>query len=285
MNQKLPLVFFPKSFRSLNVEQLIALAHKVGFEGYDICCRAGFAVNPDNVRTALPKAVKEFARAGLVAPMVTGEGSLLEPSDSTAEPILAAMQEAGVGLLKLGYFHINSATEDYWEKVDAIRRTFAGWAKLGEGFGVKICYHTHSGPTSMGMNAAAVMHLVNGLDPRWIGVYLDPGHLLMDGEHPAIAVNMVKRYLAIVGLKDMRKEQNPVGYGYRMMLCKTGRGQVDWPAFFGALRQVAFTGPLSVHCEYNRNYPPHPSGEHPDYVPSLADEVRFYRQWRDAGKP
>lgn len=280
MPRKLPLVFFSKHFQSLALDALVEKAHQLGFEGYDLCCRAGYVVNPDNVRTALPKAAKQIRSAGLVLPMLTAGGNLLEPTDPTAEPILAAMQEAGVGLLKLGYFTIDNARENYWEKVSYVRRQFDGWARLGEKFGVKICYHTHSHPTFMGLNAAAVMHLVQGFDPRWIGVYLDPGHLSIDGEHPDIAVNMVQRHLAVVGLKDMRKESNPIGHGWRVMICRAGLGIVDWPNFFENLRRIHFEGPLSIHAEYNRNYPQNAQGEI-QYVASLAAEFQFFKRLRD----
>jgi sugar phosphate isomerase/epimerase len=277
---RMPLVCFSKHFQRLTVDDLVEKAAQLGFEGYDLCCRPGYAINPDNVRPALPKAVRQFRKAGLVVPIVTGSGDLLEPTDRTAEPILAAMHESDIALLKLGYFRIHNATEDYWEKVAYIRRQFEGWAKLGEKFGVKICYHTHSHPAHMGLNAAAVMHLVQGFDPRWIGVYLDPGHLLIDGEHPDIAFNMVKRYLAIVALKDARKESNPIGGGYRQTLCRAGLGSVDWANVFENLRRVKFDGPLSVHAEYNRHYPHTAQGE-AEYVASLKDEFAFFKRLRD----
>ncbi|MCC7519518.1 MAG: sugar phosphate isomerase/epimerase [Verrucomicrobiae bacterium] len=284
--RKHPLIYFHKSLRVSGIAGMIEAAHKLGFEGYDLCCRAGFPVHPGNIRAALPEAVKQFQREGLVVPMLTGEGGFVEPTHPTAEPILGAMQAAGIGLIKLGYFHFNPQ-EDYWDKVSVIRRHFDGWARLGEKYGVRVCYHTHSGP-HMGINAAAVMHLVNGCDPRWIGVYLDPGHQVIDGELPDMAIHMTRRYLAIVGLKDMRKEQNPVGPGHRSVIVRAGLGMVDWVGVFTALARVKFEGPLTVHGEFGRNFPPHPQGEHPDFLPALAEEVRFYRRLRDtylAGAP
>jgi len=280
--QRLPLVFFTKHFATMTVGEWIEKAHRLGFEGFDVACRPGHTIHPDNVRAALPKAAKQFRDAGLVLPMLTGAGDLLEPTDRTAEPILAAMQESGIGLLKLGYFSIDNATQDYWERVDYARRQLEGWARLGEKFRVRICYHTHSQPMWLGLNAAAIMHLVNGFDPRWIGVYLDPGHLIIDGEHPDIAVNMVKRHLAAVGLKDMRKEPNPIGPGCRMIITRAGLGFVDWPNFFANLRRVGFEGPLSVHAEYNRNYPQNAKGE-AEYVASLAEEFAFFKRMRGDG--
>jgi sugar phosphate isomerase/epimerase len=277
---KAPVVFFTKHSPARSVEELARQASAIGCEGYDLCCRAGHPVHPGNVRAALPEAARQLREAGLVVPMLTGEGGLLEPTDPTAEPILAAMQESQVGLLKLGYFSIHNAKEDYWEKVGYIRRQLDGWARLGEKFGVRVCYHTHSDPSMMGLNAAAVMHLVHDFDPRWIGVYLDPGHLLIDGEHLDIAFNMVKRHLAIIGLKDARKDRNPVGPGYRQTLCRAGFGDVDWGNLVANLRRVDFTGPLSVHAEYERSYPPG-RGTEALFPASLAEEFRFFRRLRD----
>src|SRR5262245_28264000 len=153
MPARSPLIFFCKYFRDYSIEQLIELAQRSGFEGFDIPCRPGMTVSPQNVATLLPRAVKQMAAAGLVVPMLTGAGNLLEPSDPTALPILRAMQESGIGLLKLGYYSINNETEDYWQKVDYIRKQFDGWAALGEKHRVKVCYHTHSQAHIMGLSA------------------------------------------------------------------------------------------------------------------------------------
>src|SRR5690349_18383188 len=108
---KAPLVHFTKHFQGRSIDDMIREAPALGCEGYDLCCRAGHAVSPDKVRTALPKAARQLREAGLVVPMLTGDGGLLEPTDLTAEPILAAMQESAIGLLKLGYFTIDNAKE------------------------------------------------------------------------------------------------------------------------------------------------------------------------------
>ena len=89
---KMPLVLFTKLLHKLTIEELIQLAHRSGIEGYDLCCRPRHLVNPDNVTTALPKAAKQLRSAGLVLPMLTSVGDLLEPTHPTAEPILGAMQ-------------------------------------------------------------------------------------------------------------------------------------------------------------------------------------------------
>jgi len=278
---KCPLIYFTKHLGNLTAEQMIEKAQQFRCDGFDLACRSGQTVTPENVSSTLPKLVKQLHSAGLVVPMITGNGNLLEPTDPTAEPILGAMQEAGVTLLKMGYFPINNKTEDYWEKVAYARNQLEGWARLGERYGVRICYHTHSGGDSMGINAAAVMHLLHGFDPRWVGAYLDAGHQLLDGEHPDIAFNMVKRYLAIVAVKDARKEPDNVNAGYKYTFCRAGRGDVDWQNYFENLRLVNFQGPISVHGLYERYMASFLKGDKSQYFASLHSEFDFFRRYRD----
>jgi len=265
------LILFSKFLNDHDAEGLVERGHQIGIDGYDLCVRPDHPVNPENVGEALPEVVHKLNSGGLSVPMVTGNFDLLYPDDSTAEPILSAMDEADVRLVKLGYFKFDPHGEDYWEKVSEIRAALEGWQKLGEKYGVKICYHTHSG-LNMGLNCAALMHLLRGFDPRYIGAYVDTGHMVADGEPFPFGLAMVCRYLAIVALKDYfvnlkggngdeRVKREP-----RM----AGEGMVDWPEVFGELERVGFDGPLSVHAEYEK-----PSRE--DYLASLKDEVAYFR--------
>jgi len=175
------LVVFSKMFRDKSVPELIELAHAHGFEGYDLCVRPGYPVNPENAHKELVAAVRAMKREGLSIPMVTGNFDLLTPDHPTAEPILSAMDQADVRLIKLGYFEIDPHEQDYWQLVGQIRAALEGWQDLGRKYGVRVCYHTHSG-NLMGLNCAALMHLLEGFDPRYIGAYVDPGHMVVNGE-------------------------------------------------------------------------------------------------------
>ena len=175
------LVMFTKSVKDKSVDELITLAHDMGLEGYDLCVRPEYPINPDNAGAELTKAVRTLNGDGLAVPMVTGNFDLLLPDHPTAEPILGAMDAADVRLIKLGYFDFDPLKQDYWQEVDRIRTAFEGWAKLGEKHNVKICYHTHCGPL-MVRNAGMMAHLVQGFDPRHIGTYMDPSHLVVEGE-------------------------------------------------------------------------------------------------------
>ncbi|HUW30706.1 MAG TPA: sugar phosphate isomerase/epimerase family protein [Planctomycetota bacterium] len=246
------IIMFSKAFREKTVDELIRLAQSYGMEGFDLCVRPEYPINPDNAASALPDAVKRLNAAELAVPMVTGNFDLLEPSHPTARPILAAMDRAGVRLLKLGYFQFDPRKQDYWQEVDRIRRLLDGWQKLSREHNVKVCYHTHS-RRCMGLNCGLLMHLLGGFDPQCIGAYIDPAHMVVEGEEFPVGVAIVLQYLSIIGLKDVllrRVEVNGHGSVAEQWV-PAGEGMVDWTGVFDELARVGFDGPLSVHCEYS----------------------------------
>ena len=200
------LIVFSKMLQEKSVAELIDLAQRHGYDGYDLAVRPGHPVNPDNAATALPQAQTQMEQAGLQIGMVTGNFDLLTADHPLAEPLLAAMDSANVRLLKLGYFRFEPQTMDYWEQVDNVRRAFAAWEKLASIYNVKICYHTHS-HYCMGLNAAALMHLLRDFDPAYLGAYLDPGHFAVDGEPFDFGLAMAREHLSILSVKDVLIER------------------------------------------------------------------------------
>lgn len=247
------VIFFTKLFRKYSVLQLAGLARRFGLDGLDLCVRPGYPVEPANVTETLPQAAADLSQDGLRIPMVTGSLDLILPDDPTAKPILRAMDQAGIRLLKLGYFFWDPFQQDYWTEVDRVRRALDGWQALGRTYGVKVCCHTHS-LRCMGMNAASLMHLINGFDPQWIGAFIDPVHFVIEGEEFAVGANVTRQYLAIASIKDVLLTRGEAeGHSivqYEVVPC--GTGMVDFDNMFRALRHFEFKGPLTVHCEFEQ---------------------------------
>ena len=264
------LILFSKLFKDMQVDELITLAHDVRVDGFDLCVRPGYPINPDNAGVKLVEAVKSFRQAGLDVPMVTGNFDLLLPDHPTAEPILSAMDQADVRLIKLGYFIFDPITQDYWKEVDHIRQAFEHWTRLAQRYNVRICYHTHCN-RCMGLNAGTLAHLLRGFDPQYIGAYLDPCHLAIEGEEFAYALAIMKDYLSIMGLKEIlitRAECKDHGIKATHMV-PAGEGLVDWTTVFADLARVHFQGPMSVHCEFET--------AEEDFIPAVKREVAFFR--------
>lgn len=272
------IIVFSKTLASQSVPELIEIAQRYDFDGYDLCIRSGHPVDPKNVGETLVPTVHAMRQAGLEIPMVTSEITLTSPNDPTAGPILAAMDAADVRLIKLGYTFFDPYREDYWSLVNQMRRDNEQWQALAQRYNVKICYHTHN-ERVMGINGAALCHLINGFDPQYIGAYLDPTHLVLEGEEFAVALAMVRSYLSIVAGKDVikfRVEKNKHGsYGYKGV--PAGEGFVDWTAVFSDLRRVGYEGPLSVACEWHL-------GPERSFFDVLRQEIQFFKRHRDAAE-
>jgi sugar phosphate isomerase/epimerase len=135
--------------------------------------------------------------------------------------------------------------------VEVARRALAGFARVGERYGVQTVYQVHSGPV-LGSNCAGLMHLLHGLDPRWVGAYPDLGHMVLDGEDYPMGLAMVQEYLSIVAVKDAYHAPQPAGSEppFLPRFVPLGRGAVNWRRALGALKALGFDGAFSVHTEY-----------------------------------
>ncbi len=269
------VIVFSKMLSEKSIGELIELGHSHDLDGYDLCIRPGHPVTPENVRDTLVPAVRALNDAGLCVPMATADITLTSPDDPTAEPILAALDTANVRLLKLGYTFFDPVRQRYWDEVDRIRRDNERWAILAQRYDVKVCYHTHN-ERVIGLNAAALCHLINGFDPQYIGAYLDPTHLILEGEEFAFGLAMIQDYLSIVAGKDVLKvrvdKADHGAYSYHGV--PAGKGMVDWTAVFADLKRIGYDGPLSVHCEW------HDAGT--QFFDILRREIAFFKRHREA---
>jgi len=242
------IIFFTKFLAGLSAEEIAGAAKKLGFDGLDLAIRGGHAVNPANAKDELPKAMEVWKRAGLSVPLATLETGAVDPDAPEIEPIFAACGEAGIPSIKLGYWHW-SADLHYWDAVDDIRRSLARFARLGERYGVCSLVHTHSG-RCYGCNSSGAMHFARGFDPRYVGVYLDFAHLALCGEPLPMALDIVKGYLKMIGVKNARHLLGENGK-WTTDWCLLSEGLVDWPAAIGLLKELDYDVPLTVHGEYS----------------------------------
>jgi len=242
-------VMFTKLLKDLDTGRLADTIQDLGFDGFDLAVRPGYPVNPENVATALPKAAKEWADRGLTIGLVTTNFDFLDPTKPEVEPLLAACAQVGCRRIKLGYWVHQG--EPYWEGVDKIRTALAGFEKLCRKHDVCVAVHTHSGPY-YGSNCAGAMHLVRDFDPRCIGVYIDPGHLAIDGEDLSLGISMVREHLVLVASKSpawFRTEKDGA-VKWEHHLVPLREGLVDWLEVLKLLKSVDYAGPISLHSEY-----------------------------------
>lgn len=245
----LKLIVFTKYLKGLDIERLIEVIKFVDGEGADLCVRPGYLVEPENCSENLPEIVKNFKDAGLSIPLITTPVDFVEPDSPITEKLFSTCGEIGIKLIKLGYWFMG---KDYWETVGKIRKIIEKFVKLSEKYNVKVLIHTHSGET-MSINSASTMNLIKGFDPRYIGVFLDPGHLSLVGEPLPMALNIVGEYLSAVAVKDFVRERVISGgkRTWEKRVVPLGEGFADWHTLIRLLLEMKFSGPVSIHSEYS----------------------------------
>ena len=243
------IVLNSKFFAELSPAALGEKVASLGYDGVDLCVRAGHPVDLGNVEHALPTAVATLRAAGLSCPLATAPVTFNDAQSPQTERLYAACAEAGVPRIKIGYWYYTEG-EDYWTVLERAKEGLAGLARLSARYGVKTCCHTHSGPC-LGSNCAGLMQLIGDFAPQEVGAYPDFGHMALDGEDQAMGLAMVKDHLSIVAAKDAthvkRSGEPPRG----PIFTHVGAGSVDWHRALGLLAGLDFSGPLVVHTEYS----------------------------------
>ncbi len=108
--------------------------------------------------------------------------------------------------------------------------------------GVALGYHNHMG--SLGEGPDEVDRLMGATDPRYVKLELDVAHYTQGGGDPAKAIRAYHDRLLFLHIKDVESlapsADIPASKAYRFV--ELGRGRVDLPAIFAALKEVRFRG-------------------------------------------
>jgi L-ribulose-5-phosphate 3-epimerase len=263
------LCLFSKHLPKLNYTELAQTVKQIGFDGIDLTVRAQGHVLPERVAQDLPRALETIRGAGLAVPMITTE--LTSPSDPAARPTLETAGKLSVPLFKLGYRRYD-AGESIESRLADVRRDVGGLIALGKEHGIAAGFHNHSG-NNVGAVVWDIRAIIAEMDPRWIGYYFDPCHATVEGGEGGwqIDLRMALARVKMVAIKDFYWEKR--GGKWEIRWCPLGEGMVRWPQFFSLLAGARFTGPISLHVEY----------EPADMAGAITRDFAFLRKQVDAG--
>ena len=88
---------------------------------------------------------------------------------------------------------------------------------------------------------------LGNFDSKYLAVNMDPSHLVLYGNDPALAVRRLGSKIKHVHVKDVVGKPGTIWQDF--MFPMLGEGMVDWKAFFEALCDVGYDGFLSVEFE------------------------------------
>ena len=115
-------------------------------------------------------------------------------------------------------------------------------AKRTVDLGVPLGYHNHM--NSLGEAPHEVDRIMDASDPRYVKFELDIAHYQQGGGDPAQAIRKYGERLLFLHIKDLESpvpgRTGDAGRSYRFV--ELGRGKVDLPAVFAALKEIKFRG-------------------------------------------
>ncbi|MBJ6360984.1 sugar phosphate isomerase/epimerase family protein [Paenibacillus sp. GCM10012307] len=116
------------------------------------------------------------------------------------EKVLQAAQYLGASIIRLGVPGYNR-TESFGSLFQKERDYLKEAESLCKQYGVKGVIETHHATISP--SASSAYRLVEGLDPKWIGVLYDPGNMVHEGfENYRMGMELLGPYLAHVHIKN-----------------------------------------------------------------------------------
>lgn len=258
------LCIFSKHMAQFDWEGVGKTAKQIGFDGVDLTARPKGHVLPERVAEDLPKAVDMIRKHGLSVPMITTD--LTSATNPAARPTLSTAAKLRIPFYKVGYWRYKPGVSGL-ETVAACKELAAGLIAIGKEYGIVTGIHNHSGD-SVGCAVWDIREILAGTDPRWAGYYFDPGHSFVEGGLHGwrLSLEIALARMKMAAIKDFVWEKK--NGKWRVQWCPLGQGMVDWPAVFGAFAKSGYTGPLSLHLEY----------ETKDELDAIASDLAFMRK-------
>jgi sugar phosphate isomerase/epimerase len=212
------------SLRGYPVDVALKHAHDLGFEVVEMY-PGQFPIKSDDDQIAAMK--KTFAELNLKC---LGHGVNRFTADAEANRrIFEFAKKAGIRNLT----------------ADPDPAAFDNLDKLVEEFDIRIAIHNH-GPSHRYNKVTDVLNAVRDHHTN-IGACADLGHYIRSGEDPVEVIRSLKGRLYGVHLKDFAEQQE------KTKGVILGKGHLDVPAVFRALRQVEFPADGSLSLEYEEN--------------------------------
>jgi len=267
----LPIIcLFSKPLIKIHYADLGGVLRDLGFAGCDLTVRPGGHVEPALAPADLYRAIEAIRAESVEVPMITT--AFVSASDPTLPSVLAICGAARmkVPYFKLGYWQYGPK-DDVMARIAQVRQDAAGLAAQARAYGMVAGFHNHSG-NYVGESVWDTRAVIDDLDPQWIGYYFDPLHATVEGGDAGwnIAMRMAMPRIKMVALKDFYWEKTNGKWAVRV--CPMGEGMVDWPRVFGMLAAANYTGPLSIHIEY----------EPADVLTAATRDLAFVKKQVDA---
>ncbi len=242
-----PVCAFTKCLQFLDFDQIAAVLARLGFDGADITVRPDGQIEPKNVKTELPKAVKTLQKAGLALPMMVS--AVTDAEDPVSAETLKTAADSGIRAYRMGWLAYDFK-KSIQQNLDGFRKSCEGLAKLNEKLGIHGGYQNHSG-LHVGAPVWDLYDLLKEVDPKYLGVQYDIRHAVTEGGYSwMLGMKRVEPWIRTICIKDFVWGKDPQGV-WRHRNVPLGEGMVPFDEFLKEYAALKVEAPISVHFEYD----------------------------------
>lgn len=239
-----PVCVFSKHLHFLDYAELAKTCKELRLDGVDLTVREGGHVEPGRVAEDLPRAVEIVRAEGLEVPMITTQ--LKNGQEPEARPILEAASRLGIRYFRCGPYGYSKDGNPF-EELAGFTAEMRGLADVAAEFKMTGGYHNHSGRNYVGAPLWDLHRMLQETDSESMGANFDVGHATVEGGLGVWQINarLMAPYVKMMAVKDFVWENK------RVRWLTLGEGHVPLTEFLEIFRAAGFTGPISMHFEYN----------------------------------
>lgn len=244
---KRPICAFTKCLQFLTIDQMGEVLARLGFDGADMPVRPGGQVEPSEVKTALPQAVKTLQKQGVQVPMIVT--AITDASNPLPIETLKAAADSGINYYRAGWLKYD-LSKPLQQNLDEHRKTIEKLAELNEKIGIHGDYQNHSG-TSVGSPVWDLYELLKNVNPQYMGVQYDIRHAVVEGAYSwKLGLQRIAPWINSIDIKDFVWGKNEKGkWSHQNVLL--GEGMVDFDQFMKEYAKLKVEAPVSIHYEYD----------------------------------
>lgn len=170
------LYLFTKVLQWVPLEDLPKVVQDMGFNGIDIAVRSNGHFQVKDLKEKLPKLVSGCASLGMQTPILTTE--LLADHIPQMEEFVKTISGEGVVDFRMGW--IKYKTKNVLEELNGFNQQLKELAELHQKHQVQGHYQNHAG-NGVGGSVWELLYLLDGIDPRHIGIQYDLRHATVEG--------------------------------------------------------------------------------------------------------
>ncbi|GJM29030.1 MAG: hypothetical protein DHS20C17_16650 [Cyclobacteriaceae bacterium] len=238
---------FSKYLGFLDYHQLGEAAATLGFDGIDLAVRPGGHVLPEDVKTNLAPAISSLKSSGIAMPMMVT--NIVDADHEHTESMLCTASDLGINHYRMGYYQYDNS-QTIIQNLDACRRKLEKLEKLNRRCGIQGCYQNHSGPQGfVGGPVWDLYHLMKDFSPDYLGVQFDIMHATVEAGYswPA-GLKLLAPWVNSVALMDFSWIDEPNRQNSQGV--PLGQGNVDFEKLAMEMKQIEFSGPITIKCEH-----------------------------------